>query len=377
MLVAIAALASIALHTSKVCTEKLLVFQQSHLATGARPSFTTAAIHPIQYCSFTSSASMVSLFLISRPSLALITTYDQAPSLVNRNLPNMSDSNQTSHEIPLGIEPEVLIKINELLEQSVAKKRRPGLGMQSASITRANGMKDDDRRKADEAEGVSMLEELAPKPNESKAHKILNDEPDIEDVEASENTTPVPMPTINADIGSNYENSIPPANLFAENIIARYIYSRASRRHPDRPRQSAVPTVSTLLGMFCIYLMSIFLDVEPDIIEYSIPQMMAKIKLRVKAQAVEFAIPPKAPLTPSQQSQKVFSVATLLHVEDGNSMEPTRTVPIIAKPKRVRELMGECHVHNIAEDVYREEISGAFRGLRQKMEKKWAKKKKD
>lgn len=103
----------------------------------------------------------------------------------------------------------------------------------------------------------------------------------------------------------------------------------------------------------------------PEIIDYDVPKAMANKTVRVEAQAVEFTVTPESTAGAAQQPEKVVGVVAMLQLGDSNGTGPTRTLPIMAKPKRLRKVMWDSGVRGLTEDEYSEEIRVAMGILQQ------------
>jgi hypothetical protein len=124
------------------------------------------------------------------------------------------------------------------------------------------------------------------------------------------------------------------------------------------------------------YLTALFVDKKPSIIEYSTAEMNSKLKFSVEAQAVESPLPPHPTETTSgsgssssqQRQGQAVDVYAFLRIEDGNSTAAARSIPIVAKPKRVRQLLKEHSRRRLVEDAYGTALKEALRGLPKALE---------
>ena len=281
---------------------------------------------------------------------------------------------------PRGFEPEVLKKLNALLRRRSEQARRPSVARQHSSGGKAdNQTAAVTQRRIDG--GVSTLEShkkldldefrLPGKGKGSETPSLPKSVPQLPQGDYFENGEAIAVPT-------THGSSMP-------KVIAHYIYPErqsAIAQAPQSPARCAVPpavaprTLYETLAAACMQLKSFFIDDDPCVIEFSAAQIESSLEIRVEVQAVEFSGPRKpqgsgsAPefLLLSEQSGKTIGVLAFLHIEDGNSLGPVRKIPIMAKPKRVRQLLNDRGYCTLPEDTYGEDIKAALKGLQAKLE---------
>ncbi|OAL01900.1 hypothetical protein IQ06DRAFT_368374 [Phaeosphaeriaceae sp. SRC1lsM3a] len=268
----------------------------------------------------------------------------------------MSNLQEPSTSAPAGIEEDVLAKINAFLEQS--EPTQPSISRRNSSHqmevwwSRTDSTSSNrsvlDTRNAEEEKDRSAIEEDDDFELDPDEFRLPPSESSFEsDEEYSEKDALISQGEVSTGSSQFTDPNAP-------KIIARYIYT-SERTPPHLPPRQVIPlpTLSSLLAMFCSYLLSFIISNKPDIIEYSPLAVKHRAgDISVEAQVVEFPAQP----------EKVVGVVALLHTGDG---EHRRALPITAKPKRVRELMAH-EVGRLTEDVYEKEIKGALNAL-QKM----------
>ncbi|KAF2024726.1 hypothetical protein EK21DRAFT_93848 [Setomelanomma holmii] len=286
---------------------------------------------------------------------------------------------------PKGVDPEVLAKINVFMNTTAPKpaskpplkaQQRPALSRRGAGTrnveTKTHGIVDslDQNEKCglnaseekDATDGV--FNEIYKSPSRFY-HRTL-------EAERFRCQSTTDKPTHNFDCDEYNEkssllfplsSSTPSPNnaLQRSKILARAIYTRPPRTSPPLPLPPRpVPTPSqrkiepsaltTLLSLLYVFLMGLFVDDQPAIIEYSTAEIKSKVRVRCEAQLREVVV------------GRPRITVVMLHIDDENT-EKTQVVPITAKPKRVRDLLKEGGVRDVAENLYGKEILGAMRML--------------
>ncbi|CAO2648317.1 Nn.00g075840.m01.CDS01 [Neocucurbitaria sp. VM-36] len=151
-------------------------------------------------------------------------------------------------------------------------------------------------------------------------------------------------------------------------IIARYAYPSESRTlaAPEPQPSTAQPQSSSpsLLDRIISYIASCivsyiasYFEASPAIIEYTKKEIARKTKVRIEAQQVNHPS--------STEDGNVIRLVAL--VQNGiweNGESKAAPVEIKAKHKRIREILNDTGIEYVAEELYAEEIRGAFQKLK-------------
>jgi hypothetical protein len=261
----------------------------------------------------------------------------------------MSNFTKLLPDTPSGVDPEVLSMINALFQEPEVTMQQEALkakkteawwktaGAPSADQQVSEKVVDEEQNKdvylntIGEDEFEFNMEDFLLPPSEddieanvqfSKVNSLLHPEP-----------TPTPQP--NAQL----------VDPRSPKIIARYTYpsERQLGTPPPLPPRTvpiAPPTLASLIVMLYQFISEFFTDLlcdsEPAIIEYSTEEIRRQAnEVRIEAQAAEFNVPASIDLEIAVPEKFVVVVA-LLHI---GSNDERRAILVMAKPKRVRQLM--------------------------------------
>jgi hypothetical protein len=212
-------------------------------------------------------------------------------------------------------------------------------------------------------------------PSENKA---------VETLPALNKDAPLPKEWEDNQFKQGWPITVPLPDHPSPKVVARYIYpcDRQSAITPASllpglrfvsPAATTARSLYNTLARACMRFNSFFIDDQPGVIEYSAAQIASKLEICVEMQAIEFTCP-RIHLASESGSDsfsppdKVLGVVAFLRSEDGNSLGPTRKIPIVAKSRRVRQLLNDRGFRAMTEDIYRDEIKVALRGLRAKLD---------
>jgi hypothetical protein len=301
----------------------------------------------------------------------------------------MSNLSQSTPQTPSGIDPEVLSKIEALFETPEAivtpsPRRLPTEPTEKMEAWWTNTEAPLADRKVVDEVAVEEQHEGArdQKGNEEQSADVNSAVDEEDDFEFSD--TDFFNPTSEDDIVSNIpldnlDNLLPPESApvsqsspkpvdpRAPKIVARYIYPSEHQPGPPPPVPlqpgRTWPTLPYMIGMIYRFVVELIKDIfcasGPMIIEYSEHQIRQNAnEVRVETQAVEFEVPPSTN-TAVSAPETVVGVVALLHVGHDDQRE---AIPIIAKPKRVRQLLTDSGWNSV-EDLYGNQIRVALKEL--------------
>jgi hypothetical protein len=303
----------------------------------------------------------------------------------------MSNLSQSPPQAPPGVDPEVLSKINALFEtpEAIVTPSPRRLPTETAKKMEAWWA----------STGAPSAERVVGVVVDKEQHEVQNgvqDQGGNEEQSADVNSAADEEDhlefndidffnlTLEDDIVSNIQlynldNLYPPGSAHvpqpspqpvdpqAPKIIARYIYpsERQSGPLPPVPPQLGQkwPTLPYMIGMIYGFVVELIKDIfctsGPMIVEYSEHQIRQNAnEVRVETQAVEFEVPTSAN-TAVPAPGMVIGVVALLHVGHDDQRE---AIPIIAKPKRVRQLLRDSGWDTV-EGLYGKQIKVALKEL--------------
>ncbi|KAI8943713.1 hypothetical protein NX059_001693 [Plenodomus lindquistii] len=114
----------------------------------------------------------------------------------------------------------------------------------------------------------------------------------------------------------------------------------------------ALPQPSTcILRRIATYIGTLF-DSQPAIIEYSNTEIAARTSIRIKAEWIQ--------CSSLDEAKKMLRIMAIVRNGDG----PKQVTGIVARHKRVKEIMRNSGVGYLAEDVYKKEIFKCMRKLK-------------
>jgi hypothetical protein len=262
----------------------------------------------------------------------------------------MNAYEQTRLDVSTSIEPQVLVKTKVLFEQP-PKEHKPDSVPQDLEDKKVPWWRNE--MSASDIEAVSLkLEKYGETLDEDKeigiiAFRLPSFKSSFEEESEVFFHDDPRLPTT---------STLPPENDISQStnnlkVIAKHTYPYHSHS-PSPPTNldntlDPFPYLSSFIASIFTYISAFFIGAEPAIIEYSPAHIkLQQSQIRVEAQVVEF--------DGSEQAGKVVGVVASLHV--GN-----RTVPIVARPKRVRELLRADGVEDLPEEIYEREIKGALK----------------
>ncbi|KAF2855210.1 hypothetical protein T440DRAFT_514242 [Plenodomus tracheiphilus IPT5] len=132
-------------------------------------------------------------------------------------------------------------------------------------------------------------------------------------------------------------------------VISRPCSTPAPAHHPSRGL--SVSSVLSIVDRITTYVSHLF-DSEPTIIEYSNAEIVARTSICIKAEWVQYF--------GLDEAKKMLRLVAL--VKNGDA--PVQTKEMVARPKRVKEILRKVGVKYLAEDVYKKEIFKAMRKLK-------------
>jgi hypothetical protein len=274
------------------------------------------------------------------------------------NSTTMSKGTQISQGIPLGIDPEVLSKINALFSEPdmTRQPRRPTLARR-------------DSTGSSEAWWKSKPETVIPSDHIGTAVPSSDPEDDPDEAEFSEKDSLLPTEQApdSADHPATSSQAVDP---HTPKIVARYIYPSEHRSNHQplstvgTPSPDHWPTVASLINTLVGRIYSfIFDDDTPAIIEYSkeeVKQKTDRIQIEVRLVEVNTLQSHHEPAHGSPRPEKLIGIMALVPSANGSHYH---TVSITAKSKRVRQILREEQIGSLVEDVYGAQIKAAMRGL--------------
>lgn len=299
----------------------------------------------------------------------------------------MSKPTEGRPAAPLGVDPDVLSQINALFREPKmivrsARRRRDSAANSVAwwkeAVPSPPGYNDTTAAPALEeapvanpiGDGNSIKEADLEHNMENLRHPSPEDNSEEDDLkERNSLLTPDQSPG-SGDISSSINSVV---DLDAPKFMARYIYP--SERHPGPLSPLTLsPSSPPLLPPFneinlahwpniTFSIMSsiesvmnfIMEDKTPGVIEYSASEVKQKMnEIQVEARISDA---PKSSGATTSVPEKVVGIVAFVSVGEN---QPPQVVSITAKPKRVRQVLKDYGVRNVAEDVYGSQIKEAL-----------------
>jgi hypothetical protein len=261
----------------------------------------------------------------------------------------MSNSEQVLPKPPPGVEPRVLARINALFEHPKTIQK-PSLKQHNTGDKKVPWWLNEMSSSDIEAEPPNS-EEIHNEDEETniKGFRLLPSTYSFDEENESSSEHDPLLPTIS----THPSQTATTPNINGPNVIAQYTYpyDHSPSPPPETPADipNPFPSLYSLIASLFAYIGAFLFDTEPPIVEHSAAHIkLQQSQIRVEVQVVEFDGP--------EQAEKLVGVVASLHVGDC-------VVPIMARPKRIREMLRADGVKDLAEDVYGREIKGALRML--------------
>jgi hypothetical protein len=290
----------------------------------------------------------------------------------------MSAFSQALSDTPPCIETNVLEKINAMFSRSA--QNSPAVEPTKPDMNKAE-------EKPLYAAAISPpLDEAAWFGNKGSVKKTQPETGNPQKTEETEKATSESARNASDEDEGEYYDATPsqPEYITKSRVLARYVYP-LEQRPPHLPLLDwpppalapvALPSLFSLVGLVWDTISSFISSSEPNVVEYSaaeIKKNKANITVRVEAQQVQFTLPrtPNYTPSPSQSSSEtadaepetVVGIVVLLHFDTGHGGKK-EVIPIMAIPKRVRQLLKMEGVNDLAEELYGKEIKVALGRLR-------------